>query len=73
MEISFQLMIAYDMFYYIKFTALFPPAPTNDSGVCEQRQCLLPDCAQTTLTALAKRQSGDLKWHLCHTLKQLGE
>ena len=23
MEISFQLMIAYDMYYYIKFTALF--------------------------------------------------
>ena len=22
MEISFQLMIAYDMFYYVKFTAL---------------------------------------------------
>ena len=23
MESSFQLMIAYDMFYYVKFTALF--------------------------------------------------
>ena len=44
-----------------------PPAPTNDRGVCEQTT--VPGCAQTTLAALAKRQFGGLKRHLCHTLE----
>ena len=48
-----------------------PPPPlrqtTNDRGVCEQTT--VPGCAQTTLAALAKRQFGGLKRHLCHTLE----
>ena len=48
-----------------------PPRPlqqmTNDRGVCEQTT--VPGCAQTTLAALAKRQFGGLKRHLCHTLE----
>ena len=43
------------------------PAPTNDRCVGEQRT--VPGCAQTTLAALAKRQFGGLKRHLCHTLE----
>ena len=48
-----------------------PPPPlqqtTNDRGVCEQTT--VPGCAQTTLVALAKRQFGGLKRHLCRTLE----
>ena len=48
-----------------------PPPPlrqtTNDRGLCEQTT--VPGCAQTTLAALAKRQFGGLKRHLCHTLE----
>ena len=44
-----------------------PPLLTNDRGVCEQTT--VPGCAQTTLAALAKRQFGGLKRHLCHTLE----
>ena len=48
-----------------------PPPPlqqtTNDRGVCEQTT--VPGCAQTTLAALAKRQFGGLKRHLCHTIE----
>ena len=49
-----------------------PPPPslrqtTNDRGVREQTT--VPGCAQTTLAALAKRQFGGLKRHLCHTLE----
>ena len=40
---------------------------TNNRGVCEQTT--VPGCAQTTLAALAKRQFGGLKRHLCHTLE----
>ena len=43
---------------------------TNDRGVCEQTT--VPGCAQTTLAALAKRQFGGLKRHLCHT-SELGK
>ena len=39
----------------------------NTWGVCEQTT--VPGCAQTTLAALAKRQFGRLKRHLCHTLE----
>ena len=34
-----------------------------------KRQSTVPGCAQTTLAALAKRQFGGLKRHLCHTLE----
>ena len=40
---------------------------TNDRGVC--KQTTVPGCAQTNLAALAKRQFGGLKRHLCHTLE----
>ena len=33
MESSFQLMIAHDMFYYVKFTALFIKILKKDSGI----------------------------------------
>ena len=64
---------------YIKYqpnqpTTPPPPPPlrqtTNDRGVFEQTT--VPDCAQTTLAALAKRQFGGLEWHLSHTL-ELGQ